>query len=552
MIIDSPIPQASSTGFAKYIVEQKLLSTNEIQQIIKEADQQNITLIAHIINSKALQENILAHAVAKYFSLPYLDLDKHQPSDLPLDTLKPQLMLKYNILPLAQHDQQLQVAMADPTNTQTINIIKFHTSLNVIPHIVEHNKLKKLIEKFAQKQQYQQLENISTASDSQKDALITQFTDQIINDAFNQKASDIHFEPYEKYYRIRFRIDGILYEITKTDLSLAQRCNSRLKVMAKLDIAEKRLPQDGRFSLTANNGQTRDCRISTCPTMFGEKLVVRILTPSNVTLHIEQLGLETAQQKIFCEQIQKPQGMILITGPTGSGKTITLYTALTMLNSTQKNISTAEDPVEINLQGINQVEINGKIGLNFATSLRAFLRQDPDIIMIGEIRDLETAQIAIRAAQTGHLVLSTLHTNKAAESLIRLLNMGIQPFNLTTSITLIVAQRLVRKLCNHCKQIHNLPHTVLQNEGITCDKNRPTVIYKAHGCEHCKNGYQGRIGIFELLPISQNISQMLLNHCSSIDIEQQAQRDNILLLRAAALNKVLQGITSLEEINRVI
>ncbi len=381
-----------------------------------------------------------------------------------------------------------------------------------------------------------------------EDASIIKFIDQILYDAINKHASDVHFEPYEEFCRIRFRIDGLLCEITKTETALAPRFSARLKIMANLDIAEKRLPQDGRFSFKIATGKSQDCRLSTCPTMFGEKLVVRILNPINVALDIGQLGFDESQRQLFCNYIQMPQGLILVTGPTGSGKTLTLYTALNILNQPGENISTVEDPVEISLEGINQVEVNHKTGLSFSVALRAFLRQDPDIIMIGEIRDLETAEIAIKAAHTGHLVLATLHTNSAAASLSRLLNMGIPAFNLATALSLVVAQRLVRKLCAYCKQPQILPQAVLAENNL--EEN--VSLYAARGCEYCQQGYQGRMAIFEILPVVPSISELIMQHCDLRAIEKQMRALNISALRAAALNKVRAGMTSLEEVNRVI
>jgi type IV pilus assembly protein PilB len=381
-----------------------------------------------------------------------------------------------------------------------------------------------------------------------KDIPIIKFIDQILSDAIEKHSSDVHFEPYEEFYRIRFRIDGLLYDITKTEISLGKRFSARLKIMANLDIAEKRLPQDGRFTLKLVNDQKQDCRLSVCPTMFGEKLVVRILNPINASLNIEHLGFDEKARQLFDKYIQQPQGLILVTGPTGSGKTITLYTALNILNQSTKNIFTVEDPVEINLHGINQVEINYKTGLDFVTALRAFLRQDPDVIMIGEIRDVETAQIAIKAAHTGHLVLATLHTNSAATSVTRLLSMGIPAFDLASSLSLVVAQRLVRKLCVHCKQQQNLPEKVLVENGLEAN----AVVYTAEGCERCNQGYRGREAVFEMLPITPAISDLIMQHSNVAKIEKQMRLLNIPTLREAALIKVKNGITTLEEINRVV
>lgn len=396
------------------------------------------------------------------------------------------------------------------------------------------------------------------------DSSAIKILNQIFDDAICQKASDVHFEPYANNCRIRFRIDGILYEKTIIETILAQRLSSRLKVMAHLDIAERRLPQDGRFTLECNDMKSahtspshtatnkRDCRISTCPTMFGEKIVVRILNSTHTNLNVAQLGMNITQQKIFLQHIQATQGMILVTGPTGSGKTVTLYTALNLLNTIEHNILTVEDPIEIDLPGINQVEVNHKIGINFALALRTFLRQDPDVIMVGEIRDLETAQIAIKAAQTGHLVLATLHTNSAAASIMRLINMEVATYNLASSLNLLIAQRLIRTLCPHCKQITKLPENILRQQKINSSYDKSIFQANHAGCNKCKNGYAGRIGIFELLPISPQISSMILNKQSQTEIEQQAIQEGMLNLRTKAWHKVLNGVTSISEINRVI
>ena len=384
------------------------------------------------------------------------------------------------------------------------------------------------------------------------DNSVNLFVMQMIEDGITKFASDIHFEPYETNYRIRFRIDGILREAAKVSLSYAQRCSVKLKIMAKLDIAERRLPQDGRFTVILQNKETRDCRLSICPTLFGEKLVIRILNPSNTSYEISSLGLNEVQEQIFLDSIEASQGMILVTGPTGSGKTVTLYSALNFLNRITKNISTVEDPIEISLYGVNQVEANNKIGLTFSTALRTFLRQDPDIIMIGEIRDKETADIAVKAAQTGHLVLSTLHTNSAADTITRLLNMGIATFNLASSLNLIIAQRLLRKVCPFCKQEYTISEKTLQQNEFISVPNMNTKVYKAAGCSKCHNGYLGRTGIFELLQITPTISGMILDHSHASLIDKEAVKNNMQTLRQQALSKFLQGITTLEEITRVI
>ena len=528
------------SGFAKYLVEQNLLEYSKIKQLLQPSFEHNKTLVAKIIASNYLESSALARAIADYFNIAFINLEKLHFRQLPLDSLQPGLIQKYQVLPVKKNNNQLQLALADPSDASVLHTIRFYTTLNIKPMVAAHDQLTQVITEILATKKYDCF--------AKEDASIIKFIDQILIDAIAKHASDIHFEPYEKFCRIRFRIDGLLYEITKTANSLSQGFSSRLKIMANLDIAEKRLPQDGRFTLKLPNQQHQDCRLSICPTMCGEKLVIRLLNPSNTTLHIKHLGLNEQERQLFLKYIQKPQGLILVTGPTGSGKTVTLYTALNILNQTKKNISTVEDPVEINLLGVNQVEINHKIGLDFATVLRALLRQDPDIIMLGEIRDLETAEIAVKAAHTGHLVLATLHTNSAIATLTRLLNMGIPAFNLATAISLIIAQRLIRKLCIHCKQPQDLPAKILAANTL----NENTIVYTAPGCKHCNRGYQKRVAIFEMLPITTTISDLIMQHCNISTIAKQIQALDFTTLHEAALNKVRLGITSLEEVQRIV
>ena len=527
------------SGFAKYLVEHNLLEYSKIKQLLQATFEHNKTLVAKIIASNYLNNSILARAIADYFNISFINLEKLQLRQLPLDSLQPELIQKYQVLPIKKNNNQLQLALADPSDVSVLHTIKFYTTLNIDPVVAAYDQLIQVITEILAPKKYD--------SFAKEDVSIIKFIDQILTDAITKHASDIHFEPYEKFCRIRFRIDGLLHEITKTANSLSQSFSSRLKIMANLDIAEKRLPQDGRFTLKLPN-QPQDCRLSICPTIFGEKLVIRILNPSNTTLHIKHLGFNEQEQQLFLKYIQKPQGLILVTGPTGSGKTVTLYTALNILNQAKKNISTVEDPVEINLLGVNQVEINYKIGLDFATVLRALLRQDPDIIMLGEIRDLETAEIAVKAAHTGHLVLATLHTNSAVATLTRLLNMGIPAFNLTTAISLIIAQRLVRKLCIHCKQPQALPANILAANNL----NKNTIVHTAHGCKHCNHGYQKRVAIFEMLPITTTISDLIMQNDNISTTAKQIHNLNFTTLHEAALNKVRMGITSLEEVQRIV
>jgi type IV pilus assembly protein PilB len=527
-------------GFAKHLIEQNLLDEKTLKKIFTSAINSNETLITQLSAKNFLDNTILAKTISHYFKIPFIDLEQLQYDETLTNLLPPELIQKHLVLPLEKKGENLYLALYDPTDTSTLSAVRFHTNLNLKLAVAANDQLQKIIKKIV-------LPKTSDTSTNEDDSIIKHL-DQILKEAINKQSSDIHFEPYNEYYRIRFRIDGLLYEIIKIDLHLGQRYSSRLKIMANLDIAEKRLPQDGRFTLKLINHQNHDCRLSTCPTLFGEKLVVRILSPINAVPNIRYLGLDKKELKIFFKHIKLPQGMILVTGPTGSGKTITLYTAINILNQSTKNISTAEDPVEINLNGINQIEINHKIGLDFATVLRAFLRQDPDIIMIGEIRDRETAEIAIKAAHTGHLVLATLHTNSATASLTRLLNMGIPSFNLATALKLIIAQRLVRKLCLHCKQPQILPIITLRENKLEENKQ----IFSAVGCKSCNQGYHGRMAIFEMLQITPDISNLLIKHCDTGKIEKYLHLKDHQNLRAAALNKVRSGFTSLEEINRVV
>jgi type IV pilus assembly protein PilB len=528
-----------TNSFANYLVTNNIFSEENAREIAANAKQEGVSLVGYLIKHKLLTYKAIAKYVSSYFDLPLINLVDLVGKDLPLALVDKELVEKYQILPIACEQKQLQLAIADPSASQIINEIKFHTNLEIKLVVAEFDKLTRLISEVLHQQRYDTV--------NPDDPHIIDLIDQVISDAITKEASDIHFEPYNDFYRIRFRIDGLLYQILNPDTVLASQIIARLKIMANLDIAEHRLPQDGRFSF-----QEQDCRISTCPTLYGEKIVIRILNPEGSILKINALGLETQQLELFANAMHRPQGLILVTGPTGSGKTISLYAALQELNSIHKNISSVEDPVEINLSGINQVHVNPKIGLDFAAALRTFLRQDPDIIMVGEIRDTETAEIAVKAAQTGHLVLSTLHTNNTAESVMRLLNMRIAPYNLHSTLVLIVAQRLVRKLCSLCKREQQLPPEILLQAGFKSEEIAALQIYEAVGCNNCFKGYKSRIGIFEILPISAAISRMILQQASVHDIAAQAKNDGVLSLREAALNKVRMGLTSLSEINRVV
>lgn len=517
------------------------------------------------MNTTTLASSVKELKLVRKFGLPLLDLNAFDLTQLPLNLISIELVRKHLILPLAQRDRCLFLGVANPTNKIALDEIKFHTGCVAHCVLVEEKKLTKVIAQILNAQEFTRLENLtanlpkessgdtsSLAITEAEDAPIVGYVQKILLEALKKGASDIHFEPYEKAYRIRFRIDGVLYENSKPALSLSNQITARIKILAQLDISEKRLPQDGRFKIVMANGQVADFRVSSCPTIFGEKVVIRILTAKTNLLNIDVLGFESRQREIFQSAIAEPQGLILVTGPTGSGKTLTLYSALNLLNTSKVNILTVEDPVEIYLPGINQVIINSKAGLDFATILRGFLRQDPDIIMIGEIRDFETADIALKAAQTGHLVLATLHTNSAADTLTRLLNMGVARYNLTSSISLIIAQRLARKLCEHCKYVQNIPRETLIQEGFQVRELAEFKPYAAGTCDQCTAGYKGRIGIFELIPMTEKIKQLMLQDMDLLAISQQAKKESLLTLRESGLNKVKRGVTSLNEINRVI
>lgn len=559
------------SGLALCLVDAGLLSEQEALRYQEQAYQQKTPLVTFLVANKILDSLTIAAAASRQFGVPLFDLDAMDMGVVPIKLVSDKLIQKHHILPLYQRGNRLFLAVSDPTNLQALDEVKFHTGLATEIILVEENKLAKAIDAAleAADSSFQDLldENleslkIESAAEDQggivtesevEDAPIVRFVNKILLDSIKKGASDIHFEPYEKSFRIRFRIDGMLHEVTSPPQSLATRIISRIKVMSKLDIAERRVPQDGRIKMLLSRNKAIDFRVSTCPTLFGEKAVLRLLDPTSAQIGIDKLGFEPVQKERFLNAIHKPYGMILVTGPTGSGKTVTLYTALNILNTPDKNISTAEDPVEITVPGINQVNVNPKAGLTFASALRAFLRQDPDIIMVGEIRDLETAEIAVKAAQTGHLVLSTLHTNDAPQSLNRLAQMGIPPFNIASSVLLILAQRLARRLCEYCKHPANYPPELLLKTGFRQEELDDLEIFTANpeGCEHCTKGYKGRVGIYQVMPISEAINKLILEGGSAVAIAQQAKAEGINDLRESGLNKVRQGVTSIEEIDRV-
>ena len=562
-------PQSSLSGLARALIQKGQLSERDAETLHNEAAAGGVSFVERLIASRRMTEREVAEFTSHTFGFPLLDLAAVDIDSLPTKLIDEKLMGNRRVIPLVQRGNRLFVAFSDPTNRTTYDEIKFQTGLMVDPIVVEDTKLGTLLAKVLQAADTTlstlvtediggELAEAVSEPDPEvgadiDDAPVVKYIQKILLDAINGGASDIHFEPYEKYYRIRYRQDGILYEIAQPPLAIKEKIASRIKVISKLDISEKRVPQDGRMKLVLSKTRAIDFRVSTLPTLFGEKIVMRILDPSSATLGIEALGYEPDQKEALLHAIGRPYGMVLVTGPTGSGKTVSLYTCLNMLNKPGINISTAEDPAEINLPGINQVNVNEKAGLTFAAALKSFLRQDPDIIMVGEVRDIETAEIAIKAAQTGHLVLTTLHTNDAPTTLTRLLNMGIAPFNIASSVMLITAQRLARRLCSQCKQPANIPPEALLRAGFKeSDLDGTWQPYHAVGCDVCKNtGYKGRVGIYQVMPISDEINRIIMKNGDAIDIAEQARREGIRDLRQSGLLKVRQGLTSLEEVEAV-
>ncbi|WP_456376963.1 type IV-A pilus assembly ATPase PilB [Thiolapillus sp.] len=564
-------PDKNLKGFSRYLVNAGLLDMENAVSATKQASKEGMPLVSHVVSSGLASPRQIAILASQEFGLPLLDLEAISKDTLPLQEVNSDLVTKHHVLPLAKRGNRLFLAASDPTNQEAIKEIQFNTGLAIEIILVEEDKLAAALEDASRSQESvlgtmleENLENIefdnfddadSNEGDQTEidEAPVVRFVNKILLDAINSGVSDIHFEPYEKSFRIRYRQDGLLFEKASPPVNIAQRLSSRLKVMARLNIAERRVPQDGRIKLKVSKHHAIDFRVNTCPTLYGEKVVLRILDASAATIGVDSLGFEEDQKELFMDAIKNPYGMILVTGPTGSGKTVTLYTALNILNDPEINISTAEDPVEIQVEGINQVNINTASGLHFADALRAFLRQDPDIIMVGEIRDLETGEIAVKAAQTGHMVLSTLHTNDAPQTLTRLANMGIPPYNIASSVNLIMAQRLGRRLCEHCKEPEELPRKALLEEGFTeADVASGLTIYKAVGCDKCNNGYKGRVGIFEIMPISEGIAQIILEEGNAMQLKEQALKEGYYYdLRTAGLLKVKNGLTSLEEINRI-
>ncbi len=557
------------SGFTKYLVQDGLLTENEARTHSLEAQKRKISLISYLVANNLVDSTAVASKASVEFGVPFFDLDAIDLRSLPLSLVSEKLIRKHHALPLFIRGKTLFLGMSDPTNIQALDDIKFQSRLHPETILVDENKLIKAIETSLEAADTsisalldEDLENLDISGGDEEtakpelssdldDAPIVRFVNKILLDAIKKGASDIHMEPYEKNFRIRFRADGMLYQVANPPVNIATRIISRVKVMSKMDIAERRVPQDGRIKMIISKHRAIDFRVNTCPTLFGEKVVLRILDPTAAQIGIEKLGFEPDQQKLFLTAINKPYGLVLVTGPTGSGKTVSLYTGLNILNSIDRNISTAEDPVEITVEGINQVNMNPKAGLTFAGALRAFLRQDPDVIMVGEIRDLETADIAVKAAQTGHLVLSTLHTNDAPQTLNRLMQMGVAPFNIVSAVNLIMAQRLARRLCEHCKTTANFPDNVLLSAGFKEEELKTLKIFSPVGCEHCTNGYKGRVGIYQVMTLSERMRELILEGGNALQLAELAKLEGINDLRASGLNKIRQGITTLEEIDRV-
>ncbi|WOH35811.1 type IV-A pilus assembly ATPase PilB [Thalassotalea fonticola] len=550
------------------LVRNEIIAKEKAADIFSISQKKKQSIISYLITENKLSPLILAKVLSKSFGYPLIDLKRIDLSLLPEGLRSEKLILKHKALPLYLRGGILFVAVSDPTNIDALEEFQFNTGFNTEMVLTDEKTLIDTIENILEDENsaldisdldQEELGDLDVEDEKKEedstsgadDAPIVVYINKILLDAIKKGASDLHFEPFEHKFRIRFRVDGILTEVATPPVNLSGRMTARLKVMSKLDIAERRVPQDGRIKLAVSKKKSIDFRVSTLPTMWGEKVVMRILDSSSAKLGIDILGYEDEQKQLYLDALSKPQGMILVTGPTGSGKTVSLYTGLNILNTEERNISTAEDPVEINLEGVNQVQINNRAGLDFSSALKSFLRQDPDIVMVGEIRDLETAEIAIKAAQTGHLVLSTLHTNSAAETLTRLLNMGVPSYNVASSVTLIIAQRLARRLCNHCKIEDDISEQALIEFGFEPSEVPSLKIFKAVGCDECTKGYKGRVGIYEVMKISEKTASIIMEGGNSLDIANQAQSEGYNNLRQSALLKAKSGVTSLSEVNRV-
>lgn len=558
------------TGFVRRLVDEGHFSEEKMFDALEKAKKNQEDIVGYLVEKLNFSSLILAEIISKEFGEPLLDLATYDKTLLPKGLVDTKHILKYRIVPLLQRGNNIIIAISNPTNLEAIDTIRLNSNLQPQIVVVEHNKLLSFIQENFDENAHFNFddddldisidENMDTDGgsaddadqDNENEAPIVKYINKLLVDAIRMGASDLHFEPYEKSYRVRYRVDGVLRQIATPPLQLANRLSARLKVMSQMDISEKRVPQDGRIKLKLSKNKAIDFRVNSLPTLFGEKIVLRILDPSSAMLGIDALGYDEDQKALFLDALHQPQGMVLITGPTGSGKTVSLYTGLNILNTEDSNISTAEDPVEINLEGINQVNVNNKVGLSFATALRSFLRQDPDIIMVGEIRDLETAEIAIKAAQTGHMVLSTLHTNSAPETLTRLRNMGVPSFNIATSVNLVIAQRLVRKLCPSCKAPIDIPKNSLLEMGFTeQDLQEDFTIYQPVGCSECREGYKGRLGVYEVMKVTPEISRLIMQDANAIQIADVSEKLGFNNLRRSGLKKVILGLTSLQEVHRV-
>jgi type IV pilus assembly protein PilB len=557
-------------GLARRLVMDGLLDEATALDAHEKSIKKRQHFVSYLVSNKILKSSEIALSGSQEFGVPLFDLNAMDLDSAPVTLVSDKLIHQHHALPLFKRGNRLYIAVSDPTNLAAIDEFKFHTGINTEAVLVEETKLEKVIEDTLEKMDTTMsdlmdadLDNLdvsggesetadSDVSDSDiDDTPVVRFVNKVLLDAINKGASDIHLEPYEKEFRVRFRHDGVLHEVTNPPRSLAMRIVARLKVMSRMNIAERRVPQDGRIKMQLSKNRAIDFRVNTLPTLYGEKVVLRILDSSSAQLGVDVLGFEEDQKMLYLDAIKKPYGMVLVTGPTGSGKTVSLYTGLNILNTPDVNISTCEDPVEINMVGINQVNVNPKAGLDFATALRAFLRQDPDIVMVGEIRDLETAEIAVKAAQTGHLVLSTLHTNDAPQTLTRLANMGVPPYNIASAVHRIMAQRLARRLCEKCKKERDIPEEALLKAGFREDQLKGLKIYGPVGCDVCTGGYKGRVGIYQVMPVSEEMGRLIMEGGNSMQLEAQARKEGVDDLRASGLRKVASGITSLEEVDRV-
>ncbi len=564
-------PKIHLGGLARKLVVDGLLSEEDALKANEEAHKEKVPFITQVVAKKMVSGREVAHAAALEFGVPVVDIDAVEMDPDIVKLVEDKLITKHHALPMYKRGNRLFIAISDPTNVQALDEIKFHTDKTIEGILVEEDKLAHSIEKALEAadtsldgltgdDDLEDLEDLEVGGDEDKeedtgmeidDAPVVKFVNKILLDCMKKGASDIHIEPYEKFCRVRFRIDGILQEVAKPPLALSNKISARVKVMSRLDVSEKRVPQDGRIKLKLSKTKSIDFRVSTCPTLFGEKTCMRLLD-SSMSIPLEALGYEDFQLKLFMENLHKPYGMFLVTGPTGSGKTVSLYSGINLLNQPDINISTAEDPVEINLPGVNQVQVDEKTGMTFDKALKAFLRQDPDIILVGEIRDLGTGNIAIKAAQTGHMVMSTLHTNDAPQTLTRMVDMGVKPFAIATAVNIITAQRLGRRLCGNCKRPEDIPKEALLKEGFTEEEVEGSMtIYEAVGCDKCTGGYKGRVGIYQVMPMSQEMGRMVMTGKNAIDIADQARREGIPDIRQSALKKAKDGMIDLKELNRI-